>query len=227
MACLGLARAELSLLQAATGEPADVVDQALAPALEEGLLVAEPGHIRADGFGTTGIREAVLGRLDTERGGPAAAMARRLAADPELFAVAVEQYLPVRRGWRRRRATPGGGAAAARRRQGHADRGLRAGERAADRRASGGRPGETATLAAVHTGRHAALYCLGRLEEADEEYRTIEQLCPGVVDRADATAVQVHSVTHRTRLLRRCGSAWSRCGTRHHRPGRGPARRRT
>jgi predicted ATPase len=42
MACLG-GRAELSLLQAAAGEPASVVDQALAPALDEGLLVAEPG----------------------------------------------------------------------------------------------------------------------------------------------------------------------------------------
>ncbi|HEY7278620.1 MAG TPA: AAA family ATPase, partial [Trebonia sp.] len=42
MACLG-GRAELSLLQAATAEPASVVDQALAPALEQGLLVAEPG----------------------------------------------------------------------------------------------------------------------------------------------------------------------------------------
>ena len=52
----------------------------------------------------------------------------------------------------------------------------------------------------AHRPGRPALYCLGRLEEADEEYRTIEQLCPGVVDRADATAVQVHSVTHRTRF---------------------------
>ena len=40
----------------------------------------------------------------------------------------------------------------------------------------------------------------GRLEEADEEYRTIERLCPAVSDRADATAVQVRSVTHRNRF---------------------------
>ena len=53
MACLG-GRAELSLLQAATGEPAGAVDQALAPALEEGLLVAEPGRIRRCSSGTTG-----------------------------------------------------------------------------------------------------------------------------------------------------------------------------
>ena len=41
-------------------------------------------------------------------------------------------------------------------------------------------PGDTAALAEVHAGRHAALYCLGRLEEADEVYRTIERLCPAV-----------------------------------------------
>ena len=35
MACLG-GRAELSLLQAATAEPAAVVEQRLAPALDEG-----------------------------------------------------------------------------------------------------------------------------------------------------------------------------------------------
>ena len=128
-------------------------------------------------------------------------MARRLAAVPELFAVAAGQYLP---------AVGAVGDAAER----HRVVGLL-------RRAAGQAtligdyalvytlltaalavvdPGETATLAAVHAGRHAALYSLGRLEEADEEYRTIERLCPAVLDRADATAVQVHSVTHRLRF---------------------------
>ena len=65
--------------------------------------------------------------------------------------------------------------------------------------------GQTATLVEVHTGRHAALYCLGRLEEADEEYRTIERLCPAVLDRADATTVQVRSLTHRTRFAEAIG----------------------
>ena len=61
-------------------------------------------------------------------------------------------------------------------------------------------PGETATLVALQTGRHAALYSLGRLEEADEEYRTIEELCPTAMERADATCVQVRSLTHRNRF---------------------------
>src|SRR6202012_2062305 len=68
MACLS-GRAELSLLQAATGGPAHVVDQALAPALEEGLLVTEPGAHPAVRFRHDRIREAILGGLDPERRG--------------------------------------------------------------------------------------------------------------------------------------------------------------
>jgi signal transduction histidine kinase len=201
MACLG-GRAELSLLQAATGEPAGAVDQALAPALEEGLLVAEPGTHPAVRFRHDRIREAVLDRLEPDRRRAVQlAMARRLAGVPELFAAAAEQYLPA----------VGAVTDAAERRQ---VVGLL--RRAAGQAALIGDyalvnalltaalpavdPGQTATLAAVHTGRHAALYCLGRLEEADEVYRTIERLCPAVLDRADATTVQVRSLTHRTRF---------------------------
>jgi hypothetical protein len=43
--------------------------------------------------------------------------------------------------------------------------------------------------------RQTALYSLGRLEEADEEYRAIEDLRRTAVHRADATAMQV---THRS-----------------------------
>ncbi len=201
MACLG-GRAELSLLQAATGEPADVVDQVLAPALEEGLLVAEPGEHPAVRFRHDRIREAVLGGLEPEqRRTMQLAVARRLAAVPELFAVAAEQYLPV--------AGAVGDAAERRQVAGLLRRAagqatltgdyalvhtlLTAALPAVD-------PAETATLAAVHAGRHAALCGLGRLEEADEVFRTIERLCPAVLDRADATAVQVHSATHRLRF---------------------------
>ena len=148
------------------------------------------------------LREAVLGGLEPGRRQVLQlAMARRLAGVPELFAAAAGQYLPavgavtdpaertrVARLLRRAagQATLTGDYALV-------DALLTAALAAVD-------PGETATLAAVHTGRHAALYCLGRLEEADEEYRTIERLCPAVSDRADATALQVRSVTHRTRF---------------------------
>ena len=59
MACLG-GRAELTLLQAATGESADAVEQMLAPALEEGLLVVDSGVGEARRFRHDRIREVVL-----------------------------------------------------------------------------------------------------------------------------------------------------------------------
>ena len=172
MACLG-GRAEVSVLQVAAGEPADVVEQRLAPALDEGLLVAEPGAHPAVRFRHDRAREAMLGGLDPQRQQALRlAMARRLAAVPELFAAAAEQYLPV----------AGAVDDAAERRQ---VVGLL--RRAAGQAALIGDyalvnallaaalpligPGEEATLVAVHTARHAALYGLGRLEEADEEYQ--------------------------------------------------------
>ena len=95
MACLG-GRAELSLLQTATAEPADVVEDALAPALTDGLLMAEPGVHEAVRFRHDRIREATLRGLEPQRRRALQlAMARRLAGVPELFAVAAEQYLPV------------------------------------------------------------------------------------------------------------------------------------
>jgi signal transduction histidine kinase len=201
MACLG-GRAELSVLQAATGEQAGVVDQALAPALDEGLLVAEPGVHPAVRFRHDRIREAILAGIDPGRQEALQlAMARRLTAVPELFAVAAEQYLPVADvvvdAAERRQV-----AGLLRRAAGQAtltgDYALVNALLTAVLPMVG--PEETPTLAEVHTGRHAALYCLGRLEEADEVYRTIEQLCPAVADRAEATAVQVRSLTHRTRF---------------------------
>jgi signal transduction histidine kinase len=206
MACLG-GRAELSLLQAAAGEPADVVEETLAPALDEGLLVAEPGARQALRFRHDRIREVLLAGLDASRRRVAQlAVARRLAAVPELFAVAAEQYLPVAgavtdAGERRqvagllRRAA---GQAALIGDYALVNALLTAALRLLD-------PRETATLIAVYTGRHAALYGLGRLEEADEVYAAIEELSATAMQRADATAVQVRSLTHRNRFAEAIG----------------------
>jgi signal transduction histidine kinase len=201
MACLG-GRVEVSLLQTASARPAGVVDRQLMPALNEGVLVVEPGLGEAVRFRHDRTREVVLSGLAPQRRcGLQLAIARRLAAVPQLFAVAAEQYLPV---------IDALTDAAERRRVVGLLR------RAADQAALIGEyalvnallvaalrlidPAETATLIAVHTGRHAALYSLGRLDEADAEYHTIERLCPSTIGRADATAVQVSSLTHRKRF---------------------------
>ena len=67
MACLG-GRAELGLLQAATGESASTVNEMLAPALGRGTLVAESGAREAVRFRHDRIREVILDGLDP-RGG--------------------------------------------------------------------------------------------------------------------------------------------------------------
>ncbi|MGZ8563976.1 MAG: ATP-binding protein, partial [Candidatus Limnocylindria bacterium] len=201
MACLG-GRTELSILQTAVAEDAGVLEERLARALDEGLLVAEPGAHLAVRFRHDRIREAVLTHLPPRRRrGVQLAMARRLAAVPELFAVAAEQYLPV---------VDAVDDAPERRRV--ADLLCSAADQAAligDYRlvdallAAAPRliePGEDATLIEVHTARHAALYGLARLEEADQEYLIIERLAATALQRADATTVQVHSLTHRHRI---------------------------
>ena len=218
MACLG-GRVELSVLQTATATPAAVVHRALVPALDEGLLVVEPGAREAVRFRHDRIREVILGGLDPPRRCTLQlAMARRLAGVVELFAVAAEQYLPVidavedsseRLAVARllRRAADQAGLIG--------DYALVNALLAAALRLID--PGQTATLIEVHTGRHAALYSLGRLEEADEVYVTIERLCTTAMQRADATCMQVRSLTHRKRFadaiglgidsLRGCGVA--------------------
>ncbi len=197
MACLG-GRAELSVLAAGTAELADVVEQRLAPALE-GVLVAEAGAHDAVQFRHDRIREAILDGLGPKRRrSQQLALARRLGATPELFAVAAEQYLPV------------------------IDAVTDAGERsdvvALLRRAAQQATlvgdysqvhtlltgalrivdaEDTAALIELHTGRLTALFCLGRLEAADEDYRMIDRLSTAALQRLDATCVQVRSLTNR------------------------------
>jgi signal transduction histidine kinase len=216
MACLG-GRVEANLLPTATAAPAGVVELQLAPALAEGVLVVETGLREAVRFRHDRAREVILDGLEPQRRRDLQlAMARRLAEVPQLFAVAAEQYLSV---------IDSVSDAAER------QLAVRLLRRAAEQAALVGEyalvngllvaalrliePEEADTLVEVHTGRHAALYSLGRLEEADEEYRTIEGMCPDAIRRATATAVQVRSLTHRERFreafdlglesLRECG----------------------
>ncbi|MGI5174887.1 protein kinase domain-containing protein [Dactylosporangium sp. CA-152071] len=206
MACLG-GRAELGVLQTAVGEPAEVMEQRLAAALNEGVLVLDPGVREAVLFRHDRIREVVLRGVEPRRRRSLQlAMARRLAAVAELFAVAAEQYLPV---------VDAVDDPAERRRtvelfRRAAEQSTMIGEYSlvnalltAALRLIG--PDETAALVEVRTGRHAALYSLGLLEEADEEFRTIQGLCPTALECAPATAVQVRGLTHRNRYVEAIG----------------------
>ena len=201
VACLG-GRAELGVVQAATGEPPSEVERRLAPALDDGMVVMEPGAREAVRFRHDRIREAVLRSLGTERRRALAlGLARRLAAVPELSVLAAEQYLQVvdaieEPEERRHVVELLRGAAAEAALIGddvRKDRALAAALQLVD-------PDDTATRVELHAQRHAALYALGRLEEADEEYAAIETLVATALERADATTVQVRSLSHRNRI---------------------------
>ncbi|WP_433274618.1 protein kinase domain-containing protein [Pseudonocardia xinjiangensis] len=201
MACLG-GRAEVNLLQTVTDAPAGVLDRQLAPALDEGVLVVEPGVREAVRFRHDRTREVILHGLDPQRRRDLQlTMARRLSGVGELFAVAAEQYLPVidavSDGAERQRVV-----ALLRR---AAEQAALIGEDTLVNALLAGAlplidPADTASLVAVHTGRHAALYSLGRLDDADEEYRVLRRLCPSAIQRVHATALQARSLTHQARF---------------------------
>ena len=198
MACLG-GQAEAGVLQVATGEPD--VERALGPALEDHLLEVEPGAQLAVRIRHDRLREAILTGLDpSSRRRLQLAIARRLASVPAMHAIAARQYLPVidtlddPAERRRVVALLCDGAEHASLTGDHPQviSLLTAALSLMD-------AGDPAALAAAHVARHAALCSLGRLDEGDEDYRIIGNLCPAVLQRAQATVMQVRSLTHRNR----------------------------
>jgi hypothetical protein len=198
MGCPG-GRAEPRLLRIATGATAGEMADALEPAIEDGLLVLEPGTHEAVRFRHDRIREAVLAGIEPERRRALQlAMARRLAAVPELFAVAAEQYLPVADtvgDTAERRVVAVLLARAADQAAMIGD--YRLTERLLTTALALTEPDETATVLDLRTRRHAALYSLGRFDEADQDYAVIDALTSTVLDRPQATAVQMTSLTNR------------------------------
>ncbi|WP_117208603.1 diguanylate cyclase [Allorhizocola rhizosphaerae] len=209
MACLG-GEVELDVLGVAFDRSAADLESQLAPALDGGLLARETATRQVVRFSHDRAREAVLAHMERQRQRALRlGMARRLATRPDLFAAAAEQYLAVLDADAEALHDPALHDPAERRRvvellrraaeqanllSNHpvVERCLTAAGRLAD-------PTDTATLIKVHTGRHAALYGLGRLEEADEVYQLVDRLCKDPLQRVDATSVQVISLTNRSR----------------------------
>ncbi|MBL7492679.1 diguanylate cyclase [Frankia sp. AgB1.9] len=200
MACLA-GEMRLDLLAVAVGLPPDDVRRRLAPALAGGLVVPAAEDRKSVRFYHDRVRESVLGgvsgpaRRDTEL-----ALARRLARRPEFVDAAAQQYL---------RVADAVHEADERRRMGElfrqaaveavvlgdyllAERFLTAAVPLAD-------PADVEGLIGLRTERHAALYCQGRLEEADAEFQAICRLSACPAQRSAATAVQVMSLTNRSR----------------------------
>jgi PAS domain S-box-containing protein len=219
MACLG-GEVNLDLLQAAGAWSATAVEEHLAPVLEDGLV--EQAGQDAVRFRNDRVQEAAQSGQDAgARRDLQLTVARRLAARPEHHGVAAEQYLAAvdavtdpdeRRGVAvlfRDAATSARLTNTA-----LAERFLVA---AAGLLAEFGGDADALLLAALQDERHAVLYGLGRLEEADALYHAIERRCAGPLDLAGPACVQVASLTNRAMLaeaialgadlLRRLGTA--------------------
>ena len=203
VACLG-GDVTPDLLSAASGRPGEVLAEQLLPALEDGLLVMEQSGGGAVRFRHDRVQQAAFTRLSPQvRAELQLTLARRLATGTRWRAVAAEQYLPVidlisERDERHRVAGLLHGTAASLRilQPATAERLLSAavsllGTAPADL--------DSRLLASVQGERQAALFALGRLEDADEVYRLIEQLCPDPPDRVAATCVQIASLVNGNR----------------------------
>ncbi|CAM3369357.1 AAA family ATPase [Polaromonas hydrogenivorans] len=201
MACLG-GQVELQLLQAASGASIATLEQQLAAALEDGLLVMQYEGQPTVRFRHDRVQQASLDRLGpAQRGQLQLALARRLAVLPRFETTAAHQYLPVLEAI----DNPAERLRAAHLLRRTASQ-LRVFNAAmAERFLSGalallGRAGLSgAAQLPLHIERHALLYNLGRLGEADALYDTIKQGCDDPLQLADAACVQICSLTNQAR----------------------------
>ncbi|HSV34154.1 MAG TPA: AAA family ATPase [Ramlibacter sp.] len=202
VACLGV-EVRLDLLGAALGLSKAETQERLAAPLEAGLLLAVDNdsavQMRHDR-----VQQAAYGALaPTRRGSLHLALARRLALRPEWSSAAAQQYLAAvdevreREECTRVAALLHQAAIRVRRTANYApvERMLAA---AATLLVRGGAPDEQ-QLATLEIERHAVLYSLGRLEEADLVYRAIEARGGDVLALVRAACVQVDSLSNRNR----------------------------
>ncbi|HST86228.1 MAG TPA: EAL domain-containing protein [Kineosporiaceae bacterium] len=206
LAALG-GRAEQGLLATATGLSATRLQEDLTPALDDGLVVLESGADLDDDV-TLRFRHDRVRQAAGEQREPAAGLvlhlriARRLAQDPAAAGVAAEQYLQavtVVTDEAERRVAAG------------LFRRIATAQRITDREASerylaaaivllASSPDEDeAELAALEVEHHAVLCSLGRFDESDRLYRSIEHRRPEALDLVGAACAQIAALTNRVR----------------------------
>ena len=206
LACLG-GRAAPSLLAAAAALTMSILEEDLAPSIDDGLLVLDAGTDLEGNmlrFRHDRLREAAYQRLQPSAG-PVLHLriARRLAKDTANDAIAAEQYLQavglvVDPAESRRVADLFQRAALATRvtDPAAAERYLAA---AVDLLTSIATVTDQATLSALEIERHTALFSLGLLAQTDDLYRSIERRCSDPLELAGAAGVQIASLTNRSR----------------------------
>ena len=203
MACLG-GEVQLSLLQAAVGLSATELEEQLAAPLEDGLMTLERSEDSTLRLRHDRIQQAAYGAMAPQQCRALhLALARRLALHPEFHSAAAQQYLPaaaeIHDADERRSAANLLRKMAA---QASAVANFNAAERFQQAAITllspdGVQTLDAEALAALEAERHAALYSLGRFEEADQLYKSIESHCTDQLTRVGPACVQVSSLTNR------------------------------
>lgn len=209
MVCLG-GEVELGLLQLASGLSSVSLEERIAPALEDGLLVLERGLAQHGGpagalrFRHDRVQQAVHESGDTtRRNALRMTLARRLARLPARGNEAAAQYLPV---WQTLRDPDEchhvidlfrAAARSARLATAYAiaERYLEAALGLLD---VTGQPAAPSPHLALEQERHAALYHLGRMEEADRVYGSIVARCGDPIMLVESACIQISSLTNRS-----------------------------
>ncbi|HET6829152.1 MAG TPA: AAA family ATPase, partial [Ramlibacter sp.] len=201
MACLG-GEVEMPLLETASCLSAGALAQHLGPAIHEGLLAEHGGSARAVRFRHDRVQQAALERMaPDERAALQLALARRLAARREFQSGAAHQYLCVLDAVQ----VPAECALGAQLLRAAAQilrpfNPARAERFLAGAVALGSRSGRTSQqLLPLEIERHAVLYTLGRLAEADSLYAWIEANCADALQLEPAASVQICSLTNQGR----------------------------
>ncbi len=204
MACLG-GEVESSLLQAAAGCSASELQSRMTPALEDGLILLERGDDATFRFRHDRVRQSANGRLD--RGDRAAlhlALATRLQTVAKYEATAAEQYLPalglIDEPAQRLRCIALFRGAANRARLLSSDVAVHRFLTAAVTMYDALSAPDEALAADLERELHAALYRLGRLDEADAIYRSIAGRCSDAWQLVDPACTQISSLTNRGRF---------------------------
>jgi diguanylate cyclase (GGDEF)-like protein len=211
MARLGVERPVRTLAAACALEPAELVRR-LMPAIEDGLVVADDSVREQAASGAASlvrfrhdrVQQAAHGGVQGDDRGSGLVLARRLLETDDLDAAA-QQYIevvdlledPTEQG----RVIELFRTVAARARRvsqfSFVDRYLLAATNLHER--TGGGPHDPVSLA-LDADRHAALYALGRLDEADELYEQVAAHTPQAIDLTGSACLQIASLTNRGRL---------------------------
>jgi len=205
MACLG-GEVESSLLRAAAGCSASELESSMTPALDDGLIVLEPGDDATVRFRHDRVQQAANSRLDHgDRPALHLALATRLQAIARFEATAAEQYLPVlglitAPAERLRCIALFRGAANLARLLSNDVAVGRFLTAAVTMYGALAAPDDDELASELDREMHAALYRLGRLTEADDIYDSIARRRSDPAELVDSACTQILSLTNRGRF---------------------------